>query len=140
MRKCFANSSSIALTRCEIVSLDIRRVVLLPAKNLVDDCRCAKDDSSPHFDHSSLLATFVNLGITQRRIEDPSWLLAWSSRHAVDRCRFKCTVVGYKRFDIGRQFVGGKQGWSTISSSLKFGQEGYCFWLAALMREMMHNT
>ena len=53
-----------ALTRCEVVTFDIRGMNLLAAKNLCDDFRCANDNAPTYFDNPPLLTTFVNLGIT----------------------------------------------------------------------------
>jgi|SRR5215471_6095717 len=95
-----------ALTRCEVVTLDIRGVDLLAAKNLCDDFRCAKDDSPTYFNNPPLLTPFVNLGITPLRIEDPTRWRARATRPAVDRGWFRGTVIGDEGVDIGWQFVG----------------------------------
>ncbi len=63
MRKSFAYQSSIALTRGQIVTLNIRGVDLFVAENLRDGFTRAKDDAPPDFNHSTVLAPFVNLGI-----------------------------------------------------------------------------
>ena len=97
-----------ALTRCEVVTFDIRGVDLLAAKNLGDDVRSAKDDSPTYFNHPPWLTTFVNLGITQRWIESPTRLLAGTTRSAVDRWWFRGAVIGNEGIDIGWQFVGSK--------------------------------
>lgn len=140
MRKCCAYESSMALTRCEVVTFDRRGIDWLAAKHLCDDFRCATDDSPTSFHNPALLTTFVNLGITQLRIEYPTRLRARATRPAVDRWWFRGAVLGDACVDLGWQCVGSKYGGSTIRSGRKFGEACDRFFLTTLRREMMHNT
>src|SRR5437868_92956 len=140
MRQRFAYQSPIALTRSEIVTLNIRGVDLLVAKNLGDDFTVAKDDSPTDFNHSTVLTMFVNLTITQFRVKHSAGFFAGSASPTFERWWFRRAVVGNQCLHISGQLVRSKQRWPPIGFGLKFGQKCRCFFLAAVVRQMRGDS
>jgi hypothetical protein len=121
MRQSLTHQATIALARGQVVTFPIRGVELFVTQNLGYDCSRTKDYAPTDFNHPSPFTTFVNLGITQVRVQHPRRFFAWSAGPTFLRWRFRGAVVGDERFDVGRQFVRGQQGWPTIGAGLKGG-------------------
>ena len=119
LRQCFTCQAAIALARGQIIPFNIRSVDLSIAQNLCDDFRCTKNDAPPDCNDPSPGTMFVELGITQGRLQHPTWLFGWSTARPASMERCRRTVIGNECFDIRWPLVTCKQGRLTISAGLK---------------------
>src|SRR5438552_15325088 len=89
MRQGLAHQSTIALSRGQVVTFDIRGVDLLLAENLCDNCSRTKDYAPTHVNNPAPLTLFVDLGIQQSRIYHSTRVRARSARPPLGgwRCR-----------------------------------------------------
>src|SRR5262249_11956620 len=140
MRQRFAYQSPIALTRSKIVTLNIRGVNLLVAKNLGDDFTAAKDDSPTDFNHSTVLTLFVNLAITQFWVKHPAGFFAGSAPPTFERGWFRGAVVCNQCVHISGKLVRSKEGWPTIGFGLECGKKCACFFFAAVVRQVRGDS
>src|SRR5205823_59445 len=103
VRQCFTDQATVTLARGQVVTFNIRGVDLLVAYQLCDDLRRTKHDAPVDCNDPSPCAMFVDLSITQCRVQHPRRVLAWSTWPTSSRWRFRRTVIGNECCDIRRQ-------------------------------------
>lgn len=133
MRQGFAYQSPIALTRGQVITLNIGSVDLLTVQNCGNDCFVTKDDPATNFHHTSIFTSFVNLSIKKIRVDQPPRCLARTTATALSRKRLLCAVIGHKRGHISGQFITREQWRTPVSTCFEDGQKGCGLFFAPLV-------
>lgn len=133
MRQGFAHQSPIALTRSQVITLNIGSVDLLTVQHGGNDGFVAKDDPAPNFHHASIFTLFVNLSIKKIRGDHPSRNLARTTATALRRKWLRCAVIGYERGHISGQLITSEQRRTPVSPRFEGSQKGGGLFFAPLV-------
>jgi len=140
VRERLANQSAVALARSQIIALDVGRIDLrtasVPGQDLGNRVGNAENDLAADFYYASTFTAFVDLAVTEARIDKAFGLFPWPAPTPLERWQLGCAVERGQSCEIGGQLITREQRGLPICAGLEMSQKRHGFGLAPLMTDM----